>query len=690
MKMKNKRLWTTICVLALLGSGAVGTAVTLQNQSNKAGSSDTTPDSLKKESKITDDQSKEKNNKHSQDSFSLKKKQIKSNDEVVKEMYKRYGVSVDSDPLESESTVSSDLTPEEIRNVASVIQQQTKERQKNEQQKAPVLQPMVNVPPVEANDEGINQSVVPTLPKGKAENGSVLEPPEHNEPTPPVPVPNTASTPVIEGNENIVVLKGALFNPWDNFHVTDSLDPNVAVSISPTTIDTNAVGSQSFVVTATNKFGHSAVRKFNVTIVSTPSIRLASEEIEIPIGSTFNPMDYVSASDELEGDITTNVTVDSSEVDMNKEGRYNVVYSVQNTHGLSATAELSVVVKNEAPTIYAENTTIPLGQPFQPLSGVTAVAYNGEVIDLTNENIIENTVDVTKEGTYHVTYKVKDRFGKESEVTTRLVTVENSAPVLQGVKDLTFPLGTPITEELVLQGVSAKDVEDNQAGLTLQVTVDSTQLAAINAGGVGQYPLTYRVKDRLGKETEQQVTVTIIGEKPTISGVDNVKVPLNSNFDPLAGIIAFDQEDGVLPSSQIEVLGSVDTSIPGEYSLVYRVKDSQGQASIDYSRMVTVMPGEEKSEAFRTNVNQEITEPSEIVEIPQTPEAIQNNDVQLPTDVKPNQFSDQEDSGVIDRKEDSQSPTVEVSDRGQQLVVTNEETSATTLSDEATMKNENE
>ena len=59
-----------------------------------------------------------------------------------------------------------------------------------------------------------------------------------------------------------------------------------------------------------------------------------------------------------------------------------------------------------------------------------------------------------------------------------------------------------------------------------------------------------------------------------------------SNFDPLAGVSAYDEEDGDLTST-IKVLGSVDTSKAGEYKLIYTVEDKDGNIST-FTRIVVV------------------------------------------------------------------------------------------------------
>ena len=83
--------------------------------------------------------------------------------------------------------------------------------------------------------------------------------------------------------------------------------------------------------------------------------------------------------------------------------------------------------KNNTPTIHAENKTLTVGDKFDPLEGVTASDKEDGDITLTIENVIENTVDTSKVGTYTVIYKVTDSNGA-SATKTITVTVKAKEP----------------------------------------------------------------------------------------------------------------------------------------------------------------------------------------------------------------------------------------------------------------------
>lgn len=53
---------------------------------------------------------------------------------------------------------------------------------------------------------------------------------------------------------------------------------------------------------------------------------------------------------------------------------------------------------------------------------------------------------------------------------------------------------------------------------------------------------------------------------PVLSGVDDVTVEQDSEFEPLAGVSAMDDVDGDVTDA-VKVSGSVDAAKPGEYVL---------------------------------------------------------------------------------------------------------------------------
>jgi hypothetical protein len=77
---------------------------------------------------------------------------------------------------------------------------------------------------------------------------------------------------------------------------------------------------------------------------------------------------------------------------------------------------------------------------------------------------------------------------------------------------------------------------------------------------------------------------------PTIvlNGEAEISLELNATYDDLGAVATNYYGNDI--SASIVLTGIVDTSIEGEYPLNYNVTDAEGNAAIQVSRTVTVMP----------------------------------------------------------------------------------------------------
>lgn len=121
-------------------------------------------------------------------------------------------------------------------------------------------------------------------------------------------------------------------------------------------------------------------------------------------------------------------------------------------------------------------------------------------------------------------------------------------------------------------GATATDEE----GKSLKVTIVKNNL---NIEKLGTYEVTYQAKNSSGKTKQIIRKVTVIDEtKPQITlnkGVDTIKVG-ESWKD--SGVTAVDNYDGDL-TNKVEVIGSVNVNLAGQYIITYKVVDSSGNTA---------------------------------------------------------------------------------------------------------------
>ena len=145
-----------------------------------------------------------------------------------------------------------------------------------------------------------------------------------------------------------------------------------------------------------------------------------------------------------------------------------------------------------------------------------------------------------------------------------------------------------------MAGVIAVDAEDGDLTSKLQVQ------GRVDTDRVGRYELKYSVTDSQGLHSETQRTITVTqneSSRPRINGAGPKLIYTGQDFDPLAGVSAWDEEDGDL-TDKITVSGSVDSDKAAVYLVNYSVMDSDGH-SHRRNRMVLVENLRAKSIDFK-------------------------------------------------------------------------------------------
>lgn len=155
-------------------------------------------------------------------------------------------------------------------------------------------------------------------------------------------------------------------------------------------------------------------------VVPVEGISLNKTKAELVVGekmnlvATVNP-DNATNSEVIWSSSDDNIaTVDSDgNISAKNAGKANIIVTTVDGE-FTATCELTIsekqVIINSEPKIDASDVEITVGEKFNPMKNVTAT--DNEDGDITNSiKIIENTVDINKEGIYIVIYSVKDSNG---------------------------------------------------------------------------------------------------------------------------------------------------------------------------------------------------------------------------------------------------------------------------------------
>ena len=425
--------------------------------------------------------------------------------------------------------------------------------------------------------------------------------------------------PIIDANDKTINV-GDKFDPLDGVTAKSNNGEDLTdkIEIKENEVNPNEQGKYKVTYYVKDNDNKEATKTISITVqkgeevVNTLPI-INAENKTIELGNKFNELDGIKAIDEEDGDITNDIIVVSSNVDVNKEGVYVVTYEIKDKDGgkTRKTIEVTVVKplekENEAPYINASDRTIKQGESFNPLNGVNA--YDTEDGDLTSKiRVIENMVDISVVGKYSVTFEVSDSAGYRvtKEIYINVVPKSNTRPIIYA-DNITVALGEKYNPYAM---VSASDKEDGD--ITGKIIVVYNY---VNVYKEGIYKVGYKVTDSMGTSASCVIKVKVKnfnnGNKVTSTGdvpviyCNDISIALDTKFNPLEWVAATDKEDGDITNKVMVIYNNVDTSIEGNYHVTYEIIDSNGN-KVNKAMMVVVesedkMSGENKPTIINAN-----------------------------------------------------------------------------------------
>ena len=215
---------------------------------------------------------------------------------------------------------------------------------------------------------------------------------------------------------------------------------------------------------------------------------------------------------------------------------------------------------------------IPLmGVPL-PVSYVLAGATTGNGISLDG---IEFNV-----GTTIVTWTAMDANGNTASCSYTVTVEDKQVPTAnKGTIDNCYT--TVALAEAAAIAATTNRNDNCTAPEELVVTASTT--------GTCEAVVTVRVTDACGLYSEYSYNTRIDNTIPVITllGSSTVEICQNETYID-AGATASDNCDGDI-SASVVATGSVDTNVPGSYTLYYNVKDNCGNDAVQVTRSVTVL-----------------------------------------------------------------------------------------------------
>lgn len=338
------------------------------------------------------------------------------------------------------------------------------------------------------------------------------------------------------------------------------------VPVNPT------IGSYTVIYTATDGSNNQVTKTRIVNVVDTtiPVITLLTPGTQtLEVHSDYTSQELgATALDNYDGDISGDIVIDASNVNMALVGTYTVTYNVDDANSNSAvqvtrTIEVVDTTKPVITLTGANPQRIEYNENYTEL-GATATDNYDDDTTLTTTIVIDASnalAGIGTLGTYSVTYNVTDANGNIADTVTRTVIVEDTTKpnlTIIGDNPQLIEIIDGVDAVYVEQGATASDeydvdVDDND------IVIDASALTP-NLGNVGCYPVTYRVTDASGNTRVRTRIVFVLEEGIPWAKDDAFTVNEDSNNNILT-IINNDSygTDGARTLNPISLYGTYST-----------------------------------------------------------------------------------------------------------------------------------
>ena len=323
------------------------------------------------------------------------------------------------------------------------------------------------------------------------------------------------------------------------------------------------------------------------------------EDVTIYVDATFDPMDGVSATDNVDGDLTESIIV-AGTVDTSATGSYFLKYTVEDEAGNKTEASRYVTVEVDPNLIgdeLVQNGDFSLGWAiwtttvgneggngnFSVIDGVLQVEVTGTSSEANpfEPRLNSNVIEFKNGMTYEITFDAKADAARSIKID--IGQLLSAAPWFVDYKTgqtEIFDLSTD-WQTFSFKFTMNQDAEDG-ALLEGQLLFEMGGVV----GGVGtDNLLTTIYYDNIAIEESTPDADTTA---PEFSGIDDITIETGTTFDALEGVTAFDIIDGDIALTEANVTGTVNTTTPGEYTLTYTVSDNAGNEATA-TRVITVV-----------------------------------------------------------------------------------------------------
>ena len=380
----------------------------------------------------------------------------------------------------------------------------------------------------------------------------------------------------ILGSDTISV--DSTFDPMDGVSVTGGPGVTLTVQSNGSTInDDDKISISTMDNFQLTYYAHyqdgtqSVSTNRDITVIDTTSPVFQLDDVDVTdiMGhvninagdSSFNLMGGVSATDNVDGVITSKITTDPN-LDISIAGIFNITYKVSDSANNTTTKTRTVHIRPVITILGSD--TISVDSTFDPMDGVSVTGGPGVTLTVqSNGSTIndDDKISISTMDNFQLTYYAHYQDGTQSVSTNRDITViDDTGPLI------IFDPDPYILEVFVPQQYIPGSVIQNKlyienklrAGVTCHDYVDKiVPIFQIDMGPMfdmhidGDHTVTYTAKDSTGNVTKRTRTLRV-----TYSGGDPYVYPLIGSCYKLPNcedIYRLYQDDAVVINAMVSV-----------------------------------------------------------------------------------------------------------------------------------------
>jgi|GEM_PF-972694 len=391
------------------------------------------------------------------------------------------------------------------------------------------------------------------------------------------------------GSDTLINVTGDLQLPSSVGEVTITWESSndAVISNSGKVVRPSADTEVTLTATLTYK-DKSETLKFKVTVKAAAAgdtvkpIIMGVADVTIFQGDQFDPREGVTASDNVDGNITNKIEIVGT-VDINTVGEYELTYKVKDAAGNEAIKRrmVYVVEKQECDLFLVNNN---FSQPLEGTWGHWTGNGGASTISI-EEGMLK--YNVTANGTDWYSSQVYQAGLTVTKGKTYILTFDAKATVARNVRIKIETNGEPYTTymDFIFKVEPTLKSFSHEFKVTLPTLTNGKFIIGIGnmTAFTGDEPVSTVYFDNFKfVEVDTGPDVT----PPVLKGVEDKTINVNVPFSPLDGVTVSDDVDD-LTVDDINVEGTVDVTKPGTYTLVYSVSDKTGNTT-EVTRVITV------------------------------------------------------------------------------------------------------